>query len=47
MNGCTKGDKEGEFTYIGGKEETVIDYVLGDRETKERIKKLVIGDRIN
>jgi len=30
LNGCTIGDDEGEFTFTGGKGNTVIDYVVGD-----------------
>lgn len=28
MNGAKKGDKEGEMTFTGGREETVINYVM-------------------
>lgn len=31
MNGAKEGDKEEGVTFIGGREEMVIDYVLGDR----------------
>lgn len=30
-NGNIEGDKEGEFTYTGGRENTVIDYIIGER----------------
>jgi len=45
-NGNIKVDEEGEYTYTGGKGETVIDYVIGEREVKEEIKKMEIGDRV-
>lgn len=32
LNGNTKGDEEGKFMHTGGKGETVIDYILGDKE---------------
>lgn len=32
LNGGVKGDEEGEFTYTGGRGETVIDYVLEEEE---------------
>lgn len=31
MNGAKEGDKEREMTFTGGRGETVIDYVIGDR----------------
>jgi len=46
FNGNIKGDEEGEFTYTGGKGETVIDYVIRERELKEEIKKMEIGDKV-
>lgn len=42
MNGAKKEDKEEEVTFIGGREEMVIDYVLGDRMAWKRTK---IGGR--
>lgn len=35
FNGVVKGDKEEEYTYTGGRGNTVIDYVIGDREVRE------------
>lgn len=46
FNGDIKGDDtegddtEGEFTFTGGKGSTVIDYVIGDKEVKERVKRM-------
>ncbi|KYN14726.1 hypothetical protein ALC57_13069, partial [Trachymyrmex cornetzi] len=37
-------DEEGEFTFTGGMGSTVINYAVGDEETKERIKKMRIGE---
>jgi len=45
LNGCTIGDEEGEFTFTGGKGNTVIDYVLEDEEMRERVINLKIGER--
>lgn len=42
-----KGDEEGEFTYTGGRGDTVIDYVIGEEEVRERISKLEVGERID
>jgi len=46
LNGCTMGDDEGEFTFTGGKGNTVIDYVMGDEEMREKVINLKIGERI-
>jgi len=46
LNGIIKGDEDGEFTFTEGKGNTVIDYVIGDKEVKERVKKLRIRDRV-
>lgn len=38
LNRNIKGDEEGEYTYTGGKENTVIDYVIGNGEVREKIR---------
>lgn len=45
FNGNMSADKKGEFTFTGGC--TVIDYLIGDEDVKERIKRMRIGDRID
>lgn len=45
FNGSMEGDEEGEYTFIGGKGNTVIDFVIGDVEVEEKIKKLKVEDR--
>ncbi|XP_067208444.1 golgin subfamily A member 6-like protein 25 [Linepithema humile] len=47
LNGCTEGEEEEEFTFTGGKGNTVIDYVIADEDTRKKIKSLRIGDRID
>lgn len=47
FNGNMKGDEIGEFTYTGSRGNTVIDYVLGNEETREKVKKLVVGEDVN
>jgi len=47
LNGNVKGDEEGEFTFTGGKSETIIDYVIGDKRVKERVERMGIGERID
>jgi len=46
-NGNTIEDEEGEYTFTGGKGKTVIDYVIGDEETRGTIKKMKIGDKVD
>lgn len=45
LNGSTKEDEEGEYTYTGRKKNTIIDYVIGN-EMKEKIRMMRIGDKI-
>jgi len=47
FNDCMKGDKEGEFTFTGGRGNTTIDFVLDDEEVREEIEDMRIGDRID
>ncbi|XP_024878641.1 trichohyalin-like [Temnothorax curvispinosus] len=47
LNGGTKGDEEGEYTYTGGRGETVIDYIIGDEEVREKVERLEVGERID
>ena len=44
MNGIKEGDEEGEFTYTGGRGESVIDYVIGDSKTWEAVEEITVGD---
>lgn len=45
FNGKVKGDEEGEGTFTGGRGGTVIDYILGDSEVRDRIERMRVGDR--
>jgi len=47
MNGCTRGDEKGEFTFTGGRGNTIIDYVIGEVEAREKVGNLRIGERID
>jgi len=47
MNRAKEGDRKGEVTFTGGRGETVIDYVIGDRAAWEKIEKLRIGEEID
>ncbi|KAL6431964.1 hypothetical protein ACFW04_007414 [Cataglyphis niger] len=47
FNGCTKGDIEGEWTYTGGSGNSVIDYVMGDEDTRMQVGEVEVGDNID
>ena len=47
LNGNTEGDEEGEYTRLEGDKGTVIDYVIGDDEIRERIVRLEVGNLID
>jgi len=47
LNGCMKGDEEGEYTFTGGKGSTVIDYILGDEEIRERVTNFRVGEEVD
>lgn len=46
LNGNIKGDEVSEWTYTGGRG-SVIDYVLGDERTRERVEELKVETRID
>jgi len=48
-SGNIKGDENGELTYIGGRGESVVDYVLNhvvNQKTWNKIEKMNIGNRV-
>lgn len=47
LNGNVKENEKGEWTYVRGKKGTVIDYVLGNEKTWERVKSMRIEDRVD
>lgn len=47
MNGDIKGDEKGEFTFTGGRWNTVIDYVIGGEDVRGWVGSLKIGDKID
>lgn len=47
LNGCTKGDEEGEYTFTGGRDNTIIDLVIGNEVVREKIESIRIGDNID
>lgn len=46
-NGNMKGDEKGEYTFIGGKGCTVIDYIMGEEETKGKVKWLRVENKVD
>lgn len=47
FNGKVRGDEEGEFTFTKGRGDTMIDYVMGDNEVKERVERMKVRDKID
>ncbi|XP_071576349.1 uncharacterized protein [Temnothorax nylanderi] len=47
FNGKVRGDEEGEFTFTGGRGDTVIDYVIGEGEVREKVEKMIVGDKVD
>jgi len=47
FNGGRKGDEEGEWTYAGGRGESVLDYVIEDEEVWEKVDRIRVEDRID
>lgn len=47
FNGSMRGDEKEEFTFTGGKDNSVIDFVIDNREVRERVEELQIGDRVD
>ena len=47
FNGDMRGEEEGEWTFTGGRGNTVIDYVIENEECREKVKRLGVGDKID
>lgn len=47
LNGDTRRDEEGEWTYTGGGGNSVIDYILGDERTRESVEKMVVEEKVD
>lgn len=46
LNGNAEGGEEDEYTYVGPRGCTVIDYVITNYEAKEEVKRFQVGERI-
>ncbi|XP_070531437.1 golgin subfamily A member 6-like protein 2 [Cardiocondyla obscurior] len=47
VNGCTRGDEKSEWTYVGGRGKTVIDYVISNVESKGEIVEMKVGEEVD
>lgn len=47
MNGSVDGDVNEEYTYTGGRGDTVIDYALMDEEGWKWVEKMEIEDKVD
>jgi len=41
-----RGDENGKWIYIGGRRESVVDYVLVNQKAWDKMAKMEIGNRI-
>lgn len=46
LNGATKGDWQGEFTYVGARGSIVIDFVFANEKANDKTIEFRIGDRV-
>ncbi|XP_011861498.1 PREDICTED: golgin subfamily A member 6-like protein 1, partial [Vollenhovia emeryi] len=46
LNGGIRGDNEGNWTYTGGRGESVIDYVMVEEDIEEEIERMEVVNRI-
>lgn len=48
LNGTTEGDKEGNYTYVGPRGGSVIDYVIVNEKGQENIRQYFrVGERVD
>lgn len=47
FNGNINRNEKGEYTFMGGIGRSVIDYIIGDRNVKDRIERMRVGNRID
>lgn len=47
MNGGTVGDEEGEYTFTGGRGNSVMDYVIGKEGIRKNVRRVYIGEKID
>ena len=47
LNRGVEGDPQGEWTFTGGRANTVIDYALGNEDTWENVERVEVGERVD
>lgn len=47
LNGNIRGNEEGKFTFTGTRGNTVIDYIVGEKEAKEGIRRMKVGEKVD
>lgn len=47
LNGDVEGDEEGNWTYTGGRGESIIDYVLLEEKGREGIRRMEVAENID
>jgi len=47
LNGTSKGDWEGEFTYVGARGSSVIDYIIVNEKAYDKVLEFKIEDRVD
>lgn len=47
MNGKTRGDWEGEYTYVGARGNTVIDYISVNEGIHDKVTEFRVEDRVD
>lgn len=47
MSGSVEGEEEREWTFTEGREESVIDYVLRNKQTRKRMRRMRVEGRVD
>lgn len=47
LNGTCRGDWDGEYTFVGARDNTVIDYIFVNEKAYDMVKDFRIGDRVD
>lgn len=47
LSGSVEGEEEREWTFTEGRRESVIDYVFGNKQTRERMRRMRVEERLD
>lgn len=47
VSGSVEGEEEREWTFTEGRGESIIDYVLGNKQTRERMRRMRVEGRVD